>query len=131
VVGSDTPRISATDAGVLASSTVGALALYLAEGGKDAAKTVGKGTTDAGLRLLGWLRERLASGGVEALDDIERAPANADTQAMVRVQITKLLEHEPGLAGELGRLVWGVQNESEKWVLQSNVQVGDRNRAVM
>jgi hypothetical protein len=60
--------------GPLAASAVAALAPYLVEGGKEFAKTVGKEAAGGGLRLLGWLRERLAGAGREALEDVEKAP---------------------------------------------------------
>jgi hypothetical protein len=95
------------EASVLAASAVGALAPCLVdEDGKEAA--------GAGLRLLEWLRGKLTGGeGAGALEEVAKAPGDAAAQAALRVQITKLLEREPELAGELGRLVWDVQNEEE------------------
>jgi hypothetical protein len=117
------------DAAVLAASAVGVLAPYLVEGGKEAAKTMGKEAAAAGLQLLGWLRERLTGAGGEALGDVEKEPADADAQAALRVQVKKLLEREPALAAELERLVSEAEKERPAGVTQSNVQAGDQNRA--
>ena len=113
--------------GALAASAVAALAPYLVEGGKEFAKTVGKEAAGGGLRLLGWLRERLAGAGREALEDVEKAPGDEDTRGALRVQVRKLLEREPGLAGELEALVAAAREGAPAGVAQSVSQVGDGN----
>ena len=53
---------------------------------------------------------------------------DADAQGALRLQIRKLLEREPGLAGELETLQAEVPAADEA---QSINQIGDRNRAAM
>jgi hypothetical protein len=89
----------------LAAAAVGFLVPYLTEAGKEAAKTVGKETAGAGIKLLGWLREKLTGRAKEALEDLETQPASADNQADLRKQLAKLLEQQPDLAEQLRALL--------------------------
>jgi hypothetical protein len=78
----------------LAAAAVGLLAPYLTEAGKEAAKTVGKETAGAGLRLLGWMRERLSGRAKEALAELEEKPQSQLNQDDLRTQLAKLLEKQ-------------------------------------
>jgi hypothetical protein len=89
----------------LAAAAVAALLPYLTEAGKEAAKTVGKETAEAGMKLLGWIREKLNDHAQEALDDLVAQPDSEDNQADLRKQVTKLLDQQPQLAFELRPLV--------------------------
>ena len=89
----------------LAAAAVGLLAPYLAEGGKEAAKTVGKETTEAGIKLLGWMREKLTGRAKEALTELEEKPDSQLNQDDLRTQLAKLLEKQPDLIPQVQALL--------------------------
>lgn len=89
----------------LAAAAVAALLPYLTEAGKEAAKTVGRETAEAGTKLLGWVREKLTGRAKESLDDLVAQPDSEDNQADLRKQLAKLLDEQPQLASELHPLV--------------------------
>jgi vacuolar-type H+-ATPase subunit I/STV1 len=89
----------------LAAAAVGLLAPYLTEAGKEAAKTVGKETTEAGIRLLGWMREKLTGRAKEALTELEEKPDSQLNQDDLRTQLAKLLEKQPELVPQLQALL--------------------------
>ena len=94
----------------LATGAVGFLVPYLTEAGKEAAKTVGKDTAGAGIKLLGWLRDKVTGRAKEALEDLEKQPDSADNQADLRKQLARLLEEQPDLAEQLRSLLPDVQS---------------------
>jgi hypothetical protein len=89
----------------LAAAAVGLLSPYLAGAGKEAAKTLGKATAGAGIKLLGWLREKLTGRGKEALAELEEKPDSQLNQDDLRTQLAKLLEKEPDLVPQLQALL--------------------------
>jgi hypothetical protein len=89
----------------LAAAAVSLLTPYLAEAGKEAAKTVGKETAGAGIKLLGWMREKLADRAKEALIELEEKPDSQLNQDDLRTQIAKLLEKQPELVPQLQELL--------------------------
>ena len=89
----------------LAAAAVGFLSPYLADAGKEAAKTVGKETAGAGIKLLGWLLEKLTGRGKEALAELEEKPGSQLNQDDLRTQLAKLLEKEPDLVPQLQALL--------------------------
>lgn len=89
----------------LAVAAVGFLAPYLTEAGKEAAKTVGKETAGAGLKLLGWMREKLTGRAKEALAELEEKPDSQLNQDDLRTQLAKLLEKQPDLVPQLQALL--------------------------
>jgi hypothetical protein len=89
----------------LAASAVGLLALYLAEAGKEAAKTVGKETAEEGLKLLSWMREKLTGRTKEALVELEEKPDSQLNRDDLCTQLAKLLEKQPELMPELRTLL--------------------------
>ncbi len=89
----------------LAAAAVAALLPYLTEAGKEAAKAVGKETAEAGIKLLGWMREKLTGHAKDALDDLAAKPGSEDNQADLRKQLAKLLDGQPQLVSELRPLV--------------------------
>ena len=89
----------------LAAAAVTLLAPYLVEAGKEAAKTVGKETTEGGFKLLGWMREKLTGRGKEALQELEEKPDSQLNQDDLRTQLAKLLEKQPELVPQLRALV--------------------------
>jgi len=89
----------------LATTLVAVLAPYLTEAGKEAAKTVGKETAGAGLKLLGWMREKLTGRGKEALAELEEKPESQLNQDDLRTQLAKLLEKQPDLVPQLEKLL--------------------------
>ena len=88
----------------LVASAVALAAPYLGKAGEEAAKTVGKESAEVGLKLVGWLRNKLTGRAREALDDAEAKPTE-DNKADLRKQLTKLLEAEPALLAELRALL--------------------------
>jgi hypothetical protein len=89
----------------LAAAAVSVLAPYLTEAAKEAAKTVGKETAGTGLKLLGWMREKLSGRAKEALADLEEKPDSQLNQDDLRTQVAKLLEKEPDLVPQLQALL--------------------------
>jgi hypothetical protein len=84
----------------LVASSVALIAPFLGKASEEAAKTVGKEGATAGLKLLGWLRDKATGRAKEALEDAETKP-NDDNKAVLRVQLAKLLEAQPDLLAEL------------------------------
>jgi hypothetical protein len=89
----------------LAATAVGFLVPYLAEAGKEAAKTVGSKTADTAIKVLGWMREKMTGRAKEALDDLENNPDSQLNQDDVRTQLAKLLEQRPELVRQLTNLL--------------------------
>ncbi len=89
----------------LATAAVGLLAPYLTEAGKEAAKTVGKETTKSGLKLLGWMRDKLTGRAKDALAELEEQPDSQLNQDDLRTQLAKLLEKQPDLVPQLRALL--------------------------
>lgn len=89
----------------LAAAAVGFLAPYLTEAGKEAAKTVGKETAGAGIKLLGWMGEKLTGRAKEALTELEEKPNSQLNQDDLRTQLAKLLEKQPDLVPQLQALL--------------------------
>jgi hypothetical protein len=89
----------------LAAMAVGFLAPYLTEAGKEAAKTVGKEGAEGGLKLLGWMREKLTGRAKAALADLENNPDGPDNQADLRKQLGRLLGEQPELVPQLQALL--------------------------
>ena len=96
----------------LAAAAVGLLSPYLADAGAEAAKTVGKEAAEAGIKLLGWLREKLTGRGKEALAELEEKPGSQLNQDDLRTQLAKLLEKEPDLVPQLQALLCEARAEA-------------------
>jgi len=97
----------------LAAAAVSVLAPYLTEAGKEAAKTVGKETTEGGIKLLGWMRDKLSGGAKQALSDLEEKPESQLNQDDLRTQLAKLLEKEPDLVPQLQELLSGAKSQGD------------------
>jgi hypothetical protein len=117
-----------TDPAALATTAVAMLSPYLAAGGTEAAKALGKESAAGVVKLLGWLKARLAGSGAEALAEVEAAPQDVDAQGALRIQVRRLLEGDAVLAGELEVLLASLP---EPGAGPSIVQQGDRNRAAV
>jgi hypothetical protein len=85
---------------VIATTTVGFLSTYLAKAGEAAAKKAGE---DIYRSLKARFGKKPAAQ--EALTDLEKAPDDADLQAVVRVQLKKLLAEDEAFAAQLQRLL--------------------------
>jgi hypothetical protein len=88
----------------LVASSVALMAPFLGKASEEAAKTVGKEGAIAGLKLLGWLRDKATGRAKEALEDAEAKPSE-DNKAVLRVQLAKLLDAQPDLLAELRSLL--------------------------
>jgi hypothetical protein len=108
----------------LAAAAVGMLAPYLTEAGKEAAKTVGKETAGAGLKLFGWMRERLSGPAKDALAELEDKPGSQLNQDDLRTQLAKLLEKEPDLVPQLRELL--SQEQTQGNVISQTVGAGGK-----
>lgn len=115
-----------SDPAGLATTAVAVLSPYLAAGGTEAAKALGKEAAAGGVKLLGWLRGRLTGSGAEALAEVEAAPRDVDAQGALRIQVRRLLEGDAALASELEVLLASLPEPGP-----SIVQQGDRNRAAV
>ena len=98
----------------LVASTVTFLAPvlpYLLKAGEkaaeEAAKAVGKGAWDCAKAIWTrlWPKVEAKEAAREAADDVAQNPDDADARATLRKQLTKLLEMDGGLAGEIARLL--------------------------
>jgi tetratricopeptide (TPR) repeat protein len=89
----------------IAAVAVSVLAPYLTEAVKEGAKTVGKETAEAGLKVLGWMREKLTGRAKEALAELEQKPDSQLNQDDLRTQLAKLLEKQPELVPQLQELL--------------------------
>ena len=89
----------------LASSAVALLTPYLKDAGTEAAKSLGKESANAALKLLGWLRGKLTGHARETLTDFEDTPDNQLNQDALRIELAKLLEKQPALIRDLQELL--------------------------
>lgn len=85
---------------VIATTAVGFLTPYLAKVGEAAAKKVGEDIYQA-------LKNRFSKkpAAQEALTDLEKSPDDADLQAVLRVQLQKVLKDDEGLAQQLQNIL--------------------------
>lgn len=114
------------DLAPLAASAVTLLVPYLNEA---AEKGIGTLAESAAGSLYGLLKKKLTSPAAqEALADAEQAPASADTQTVLRVQIEKALRNDEQLAALLSQLLAQMQAAAPSQ--QANV-AGDGNQVVM
>ena len=109
----------------LVASAIALVAPYLGKAGEEAAKTVGKEGATAGLKLLGWLRDKATGRAKEALEDAETKPSD-DNKADLRKQLVKLLDAQPDLLTELRKLLPEPAADASGQVMN----VGDNSRAV-
>jgi hypothetical protein len=106
------------------------LAPYLAEAGREAAKKVGGAVADKVVKLYETLKTKLTHPFArEALADLEKTPADADTQATFRAQLKKALAADPQLCDELGVLVEELDRETGG-VRQNIAITGNENVAI-
>jgi hypothetical protein len=108
----------------LAAAAVSLLAPYLTEAAKEAAKAVGKETAEAGLKLLGWMREKLTGRAKEALAELEEKPDSQLNQDDLRTQLAKLLEKQPDLVPQLRELLSEAQTQDD--VMSQTVGAGGK-----
>jgi hypothetical protein len=108
----------------LAAAAVGVLAPYLSQATKEAAKTVGKETAEAALKLLGWMREKLTGRAKEALAELEEKPDSQLNQDDLRTQLAKLLEKQPDLISQLSELLSQAQTQGD--VMNQTVGAGGK-----
>jgi hypothetical protein len=112
---------------MIAAAVVAYLTPYLAEAGKGAAKKVGETVAERGVQLYDTLKAKLTHPFArEALADLEKTPADADTQATFRAQLKKVLAMDPQLRDELGTLVEEFNRETGG-VRQNMAITGDDN----
>ncbi|MFZ1431060.1 MAG: hypothetical protein WAS21_30405 [Geminicoccaceae bacterium] len=117
-----------TDPAELATTAVAMLSPYLAAGGTEAAKALGKESAAGVVKLLGWLKGRLTGSGAEALAEVETAPRDVGAQGALRIQVRRLLEGDAALVGELEVLLASLPEQAAG---PSLVQQGDQNRAAV
>jgi len=108
----------------LAAAAVTLLSPYLMEAGKEAAKTLGKETAGASVKLLGWMREKLTGRAKEALTELEEKPDSQLNQDDLRTQLAKLLEKQPDLLPQLQELLSEAQTQGD--VMTQNVGAGGK-----
>jgi hypothetical protein len=108
----------------LAAAAVAFLTPYIAEAGKEAAKTVGKETAGAGIKLLGWMREKLTGRAKEALTELEDKPDSPLNQDDLRTQLAKLLEKQPDLVPQLQALLSEARPQGD--AMTQNVGAGGK-----
>ena len=111
----------------LAGAAVALVAPYLAEGGKELAKKVGGEAGERIVKLYDKVKAKLSGGGAEALADLEKQPEDADSQAVLRVQLKKALEADPAFRAELSTLVEEIKAKGGDQIIQSANVTGDSN----
>lgn len=109
----------------LAAWAVAALAPYLATAAGKAAESLGESAAGA---LFAKLREKFATrpAAAEALEDLQRAPDDADAQAALRVALKKALAADPELAAWLA----AARDAAPDGTTQTLSQTGDGNKSV-
>ena len=84
---------------------------YLTSGGeglvRNAGKTLGENAPEILKSLWAKLRPKVEEkpAAAEAVEDVAKAPEDADAQAALRIQLRKILESDPALAAEIAGLV--------------------------
>jgi hypothetical protein len=110
----------------LAAMAVGLLAPYLTEAGKEAAKTVGKDGAEGGLKLIGWMRDKLGGRAREALADLEKNPDTPDNQADLRKRLATFLQEQPELVPQLQALL----SEAQALVPSMDQNIGESGHGI-
>jgi hypothetical protein len=108
----------------LAAAAVAFIAPYLTEAGKEAAKTAGKETAGAGLRLLSWMRDKLTGRAKEASAELEEKPDSQLNQDDLRTQLAKSLEKQPELVPQMRELLSEARAQGD--VMSQNVGAGGK-----
>ena len=111
----------------LAGSAVALVAPYLAEGGKELAKTIGSEASERIVKLYEKVKAKLTGGGAQALADLKKQPKDADNQAALRVQLKKALEADPAFRAELATLVEEIKAKGGDQIIQTANITGDQN----
>lgn len=113
----------------LASATVALIAPLVGKAFEKGAEEAAKGT--AGL-LVDRLKARLTGTPAKAaLDDVAQQPADADTQAALRVQLKKAVEADPALADFLQKWLEDGHKQSAALGIQQTATVtGSNNKTV-
>lgn len=82
----------------VATAAVALVGPYLAEGGKEVAKSAAKD-------VYGWLKNKLTGRAAEALGDVEKKPTSELDRADLVKQLAKALEADPALVAQLEALL--------------------------
>lgn len=82
----------------LATQAVALIGPYLAEGGKEAAKSAAK-------EVYGWLKSKLTGGAAAALGDVEKKPASELDRALLIKQLARVLDDDSALKAQLEALL--------------------------
>lgn len=85
----------------------------------EAGKTAGKALVEGGIRLGGWLKEKLSPSGQAALAKVEARPQDARLHGALEVEIEEVLTAQPALMAELQALL-----------AQAGADVGDQTATV-
>ncbi|HEX9074768.1 MAG TPA: hypothetical protein VF932_03280 [Anaerolineae bacterium] len=109
------------DPTVVAATVVSWLAPYIAKAGEVVTRKVGD-------ELYTAIKSRVADkpAAKEAIDDLEKAPGDADAQAALRLQIKKLLTEDKAFAAQLETML----NAAQAGGAQSTVNVTAKDRSV-
>ncbi len=113
----------------LATATVTALVPYLATAGTEGAKKLGGAAAEHLTGLLGKLKTHLWPTGREALSDLEKTPADEDTQATLRQQLKKQLAEDADLHALLSALLEALRSAGPT-INQTSTNVGTGNTSV-
>ena len=106
----------------LAAATVTVLGPYLAAGGTEAAKEVGK-------TVIKSLYDRVKARFEPQVTDLEKAPEDADAQAALRHALKKKLAEDPAFHAELSALVEEIAR-TNPGIVQTSTITGDGNVSV-
>ena len=115
------------DPTTLAGATVALVTPYLAEGGRELAKKLGGEAGQRIVKLYDKVKSKLTGSGAEALVDLEKQPEDADSQAVLRVQLKKALEADPAFRAELTALVDEIKAKGGDQIIQTANIAGDSN----
>jgi hypothetical protein len=109
------------DPTVIAATVVSWLAPYIAKAGEVVTRKVGD-------ELYTAIKSRAGDkpAAKEAIDDLEKAPGDADAQAALRLQIKKLLTEDKAFAAQLETML----NAAQAGGAQSTVNVTATERSV-
>lgn len=80
---------------------------YLLKAGESAAEKIGEDAWEKAKTLWGKISGKIKAkpSALEAVEDVANAPADEDAQAVLRVQLKKMLTEDAGLAKELEQMI--------------------------
>jgi hypothetical protein len=93
------------DIAKMATASVALLDSYLGSAGKQAPQTVDKEVSNAAVKLLGWMREKLTAPAKQALIELEQKPHSRRNRDELRTQLVISLKDRHDLVSQLREFI--------------------------